>query len=56
MDYLTESAIWTTPACTGGQFPTVSVSLPIDVAPSSTNEGSYNLADQIALRNATTCT
>ena len=28
----------------------------VDVDPSSTEEGSYNLADQIALRNATACT
>ena len=49
-------SIWTTPSCTGGQYPTVSVALPIDVYPGTTNEGRYNLDDQIALRNASTCT
>jgi prepilin-type N-terminal cleavage/methylation domain-containing protein len=56
VDYLTEPDVWSTPVCTGGQFPTVSVQLPVDVYPSSTNEGRYNLDDQIALRNATPCT
>ena len=56
VDYLTQGSIWTTPSCTGGQYPTVSVALPIDVYPGTTNEGRYNLDDQIALRNASPCT
>jgi type II secretory pathway pseudopilin PulG len=56
VDYLTDAEIWSTPACTGGQYPTVQVSFPISVSPSTTDAGQYNLADQIALRNATTCT
>ncbi len=56
VDYLTQAAIWTTPSCTGGAYPTVSVTLPIDLAAGSTAEGAYTLADQIALRNATPCT
>jgi prepilin-type N-terminal cleavage/methylation domain-containing protein len=56
VDYVTQASVWSTPACTGGEYPTVSVSLGIDVATGTTMEGSYNLDDQIALRNATPCT
>ena len=55
VDYLSQPSIWSTPACTGGQYPTVSVNFALDVATLSTTEGSYNLDDQIALRNATPC-
>jgi type II secretory pathway pseudopilin PulG len=56
VDYITQPDLWSVPSCSGGEYPTVAVSLPVDVDPSSTEEGSYNLADQIALRNATACT
>ncbi len=56
VDYLTHSSIWTTPSCTGGQYPTVAVAFAMDVFPSTTNEGHYNLDDQIALRNGSACT
>jgi prepilin-type N-terminal cleavage/methylation domain-containing protein len=55
VDYLTQDALWTTPSCTGGEYPTVGVDLSVDVKPGTTNEGSYNLDDAIALRNATPC-
>jgi type II secretory pathway pseudopilin PulG len=55
VDYVTQANIWSTPTCTGGQYPTVAVNLGVDVASATTMEGSYTLADQIALRNATPC-
>ncbi len=56
VDYLTQSSVWTTPSCTGGLYPTVAVALTMDIGSSTTMEGSYNLSDKIALRNATPCT
>lgn len=54
--YITEADLWSVPTCTGGEYPTVAVSLPVDVDPGSYTTGTYDLADQIALRNASTCT
>ena len=56
VDYLTTGTVWTTPACPSGEYPTVDVSLPIDVDPTNGAAGMYSLHDRIALRNATTCT
>ncbi len=55
VDYITGADVWSLPTCTGGEYPTVAVSLPVDVSPSSPIEGTYNLSDSIALRNANTC-
>jgi prepilin-type N-terminal cleavage/methylation domain-containing protein len=55
VDYLTQGSIWTTPGCTGGAYPTVGVAFSIDVSAGTTAQGTYNLDDQIALRNASTC-
>jgi type II secretory pathway pseudopilin PulG len=55
VDYLTQDALWTTPSCTGGEYPTVGVTFSVDVYPGTTDEGRYNLADAIALRNASPC-
>jgi prepilin-type N-terminal cleavage/methylation domain-containing protein len=56
VDYLSQPSVWTTPGCTGGAVPTVTVALSVDVSPGTTAAGSYDLDDQIALRNATPCT
>jgi prepilin-type N-terminal cleavage/methylation domain-containing protein len=55
VDYITQADLWSLPTCNGGEYPTVAVSLPVDVDPSSTEAGTYDLSDQIALRNASTC-
>jgi type II secretory pathway pseudopilin PulG len=56
VDYLTQGSVWTVPGCVEtGAYPTVNVSLSIDVSPGTSSEGKYNLGDQIALRNASPC-
>jgi len=53
-DYLTSGDIWASPTCVSGQYPTVEVTMPVDVDPSKA-PGSYQLGDEIALRNADLC-
>jgi prepilin-type N-terminal cleavage/methylation domain-containing protein len=55
VDYLTRADIWSSPTCITGQFPTVELTLPVDVDPSK-RPGAYLLSDQIALRNGDICT
>ena len=55
VDYLTRADIWASPTCITGQFPTVEVTMPVDVDPSK-RPGAYTLSDQIALRNGDLCT
>ena len=54
-DYLTRADIWASPTCVIGQYPTVEVTMPVDVDPTK-KPGAYQLGDQIALRNADICT
>jgi prepilin-type N-terminal cleavage/methylation domain-containing protein len=54
VDYLTRADIWASPTCISGQYPTVEVTLPVDVDPSK-RPGTYQLSDQIALRNGDIC-
>lgn len=54
VDYLTQDAIWASPTCITGQYPTVEVTMPVDVDPSK-KPGAYQLSDQIALRNGDIC-
>jgi prepilin-type N-terminal cleavage/methylation domain-containing protein len=54
-DYLTRADIWASPTCVTGQYPTVEVTMPVDVDPSR-KPGAYELSDQIALRNGDICT
>jgi prepilin-type N-terminal cleavage/methylation domain-containing protein len=54
-DYLTRSDLWASPTCVVGQYPTVEVTMPVDVDPSKA-PGSYQLSDEIALRNGDICT
>jgi hypothetical protein len=53
-DYLTSAEIWASPTCISGQYPTVEVTMPVDVDPSR-KPGAYQLGDEIALRNADIC-
>ena len=54
VDYLTRADLWASPTCITGQYPTVEVTMPVDVDPSK-RPGAYTLGDQIALRNADIC-
>jgi len=54
VDYLTRGDLWASPTCITGQYPTVEVTLPVDVDPSK-QPGSYRLSDQVALRNGNIC-
>jgi prepilin-type N-terminal cleavage/methylation domain-containing protein len=54
VDYLTQTDIWASPTCITGQYPTVEVTMPVDVDPSK-KPGAYTLGDQIALRNGDIC-
>jgi prepilin-type N-terminal cleavage/methylation domain-containing protein len=54
-DYLTRADLWTQPTCTTGNYPTVAVTLPVNVDPVNHAQSTYELDDQIALRNADPC-
>jgi prepilin-type N-terminal cleavage/methylation domain-containing protein len=54
VDYLISPDIWASPTCVVGQYPTVEVTMPVDVDPSK-RPGAYQLNDQIALRNGDIC-
>jgi prepilin-type N-terminal cleavage/methylation domain-containing protein len=54
VDYLTAPDIWGSPTCISTQYPTVAVTMPVDVDPSR-RPGAYTLSDQIALRNGDIC-
>jgi prepilin-type N-terminal cleavage/methylation domain-containing protein len=54
VDYLTRADIWGSPTCISTQYPTVSLTMPVDVDPSKT-PGSYTLSDDVALRNGDIC-
>ena len=56
VDYITQANLWSLPTCTGGQYPTLNVVLPVAIASGSKLVGNYDLQDQIALRNADPCT
>jgi prepilin-type N-terminal cleavage/methylation domain-containing protein len=65
VDFLTRSDLWCTPesvcddpqppACPTGQYPTVLVTLPVNVDPVKHAASTYTLNDRIALRNGTSC-
>jgi prepilin-type N-terminal cleavage/methylation domain-containing protein len=54
-DYLTRADLWASPTCVTGQYPTVEVTMPVDVDPTR-RPGAYQLTDEIALRNGDICT
>jgi len=55
VDYLTVAALWASPTCVTGQFPTVSVTMPVNVDPVKHAVSTYTLSDEIALRNGDLC-
>jgi type II secretory pathway pseudopilin PulG len=58
VDYLTQGNIWPTTACQVGRYPTVGVDMPVNRDPVKRPSRTYELKDEIALRNApppTTC-
>ena len=55
VDYLTQANLWASPTCVSGQFPTVSVTMPVNVDPVQHAAGTYTLNDQVALRNGDLC-
>jgi type II secretory pathway pseudopilin PulG len=54
-DYITTPNIWTVPSCSAGRFPTVQIDMPINRDPVSRPGRTYELKDEIALRNANLC-
>lgn len=55
VDYLIKSQVWTTPPCAAGQIRTVGVDLPVNRDFPKRQSRTYDLKDQIALRNASAC-
>jgi prepilin-type N-terminal cleavage/methylation domain-containing protein len=55
VDYLTQTALWASPTCIAGQFPTVSVTMPVNIDPEKHGASTYTLSDEIALRNGDLC-
>jgi prepilin-type N-terminal cleavage/methylation domain-containing protein len=55
VDYLTRPDLWASPTCITGQYPTVAVTMPVDLDPAHSPAGSYRLSDEIALRNGDIC-
>jgi prepilin-type N-terminal cleavage/methylation domain-containing protein len=55
VDYLTQADLWSSPTCSTGEYPTVSVTMPVNVDPVKHTASSYTLSDQIALRNGDLC-
>lgn len=55
VDYVTRADVWASPTCVSGQFPTVGVTMPVNVDPVNHPSSSYTLNDQIALRNGDIC-
>ena len=54
VDYLTAPTSGRARRASTGQYPTVEVTMPVDVDPSK-RPGTYTLSDQIALRNGDIC-
>ncbi len=55
VDYLTVAGVWGSPTCVTGQYPTVEVTLPVNVDPVKSASSTYTLDDHIALRNGDLC-
>jgi prepilin-type N-terminal cleavage/methylation domain-containing protein len=55
VDYLTQADVWGSPTCVPGQYPTVAVTMPVNVDPVNHGSSTYTLRDQIALRNGDLC-
>jgi len=55
VDYLTQANLWASPTCVTAQYPTVSVTMPVNVDPVRHSPSTYTLSDQVALRNGDIC-
>ena len=55
VDYLIRTDLGRVPTCVTGQYPTVEVTLPVDVDPTNHGSSTYTLSDEIALRNGDIC-
>ena len=55
VDYLTTANVWSSATCSTGQFPAVSVTMPVNLDPVRHGPSTYTLSDQIALRNGDLC-
>src|SRR6478752_8293157 len=50
VDYLVRTDPWASPTCVIGQYPTVEVTLPVNLDPTNHASSTYTLSDEIALR------
>jgi hypothetical protein len=55
VDYVTVASVWGSPTCVTGQYPTVEVTIPVNVDPVGHGLSTYTLDDHIALRNGDLC-
>jgi hypothetical protein len=58
VDYVIQANIWPVTSCAVGRYPTMGVDLPVNRYPTSRSGRTYELKDEIALRNGlppTTC-
>jgi prepilin-type N-terminal cleavage/methylation domain-containing protein len=55
VDYITNAQVWSLPACTTGQLPTVAINMPVNRDIATIPGQTYELSDTIALRNANAC-
>jgi len=54
VDYLTRADLWGSPTCISGQYATVDLTMPVDIA-AGDGGGAYSLSDEIAIRNGDIC-
>ena len=55
VDYVTQANIWPTSTCIPGEYPTVSVDMPVNRNPVTRPGRTYDLTDSIAIRNSLPC-
>jgi prepilin-type N-terminal cleavage/methylation domain-containing protein len=55
VDYVTVAGVWGSPTCVTGQYPTVEVTIPVNVDALGHGLSTYTLDDHIALRNGDLC-
>jgi prepilin-type N-terminal cleavage/methylation domain-containing protein len=53
VDYVTQANIWPATTCTVGRYPTVGFDMPVNRNPLTHSGRTYELKDEIAMRNAT---
>ena len=55
VDYLIQPDLWSSPTCVTGQYPTVGVTLPVNLDLAKHGSSTYRLSDEMALRNGDIC-